>query len=488
MTTGNYVYDNFVRIDCGLSPQELWTSIVHETAHFTLAKQSSYGLFCFFLQQDMKAGNEECEPVLRLLDQAVERTSECYARTMELLLDASFTALSPGERARVVEERRAQPYWSRYRMDLLEPLLLNPDSAKAPVFPHLLFILAAHVDTRPLFHGDVSDSAAIRALMLQNPLGLCPDRRLPVLIQAFTRLLDTAAPAQITCERIMEESGLTFLDSGSRQKTFLRKLWEEGKLSPGVRALLERNLAVWEWEDICFLDPKVVSLAFGMSITDAAIPYTLQPRFSQQVLDLPAFKPARNVVSVMLNAADSVLLHSQLHAAPSQRAWSAVLQFWDTRNGIRYQPALVEDVRKLGPVLELYQGALYFYLDDYRSILESAALNGIPSFFRVDLPWNQMEDELCRRGFRVRSMLLQKYSESVFFCFRFNEAGNAAFSMHFHWELQKAIQDFYAGNIVPAASYGSFGWKRFRDLIAAVTEDRNYAGLSYSDFCALRLL
>ncbi|MDE7003182.1 MAG: hypothetical protein K2P08_02005, partial [Oscillospiraceae bacterium] len=111
MTTGNYVYDNFVRIDCGLSPQELWTSIVHETAHFTLAKQSSYGLFCFFLQQDMKAGNEECEPVLRLLDQAVERTSECYARTMELLLDASFTALSPGERARVVEERRAQPYW-----------------------------------------------------------------------------------------------------------------------------------------------------------------------------------------------------------------------------------------------------------------------------------------------------------------------------------------------------------------------------------------
>ncbi|MDE6922974.1 MAG: hypothetical protein K2P01_05405 [Oscillospiraceae bacterium] len=135
MTTGNYFYDNFVRIDCGLSPQELWTSIAHETAHFTLAKQSSYGLFCFFLQQDVKAGNGECEPVLRLLDQAVERTSECYARTMELLLDASFTALSPGERARVVEERRAQPYWSRYRMDLLEPLLLNPDSAKTPVFP-----------------------------------------------------------------------------------------------------------------------------------------------------------------------------------------------------------------------------------------------------------------------------------------------------------------------------------------------------------------
>ena len=80
MSTGNYDHDNFVRVDCAASSEQFRINAIHETAHFSLIKQSFFGLLCFFLRQDTRDARSPLEPALRTLEQAFECTNECYAR------------------------------------------------------------------------------------------------------------------------------------------------------------------------------------------------------------------------------------------------------------------------------------------------------------------------------------------------------------------------------------------------------------------------
>lgn len=86
MSTGNYDHDNFVRVDCAASSEQFRINAIHETAHFSLIKQSFFGLLCFFLRQDTRDARSPLEPALRTLEQAFECTNECYARAKELFL------------------------------------------------------------------------------------------------------------------------------------------------------------------------------------------------------------------------------------------------------------------------------------------------------------------------------------------------------------------------------------------------------------------
>ena len=147
MSTGNYAYDNFVRIDCGLPAPAFTASAVHEVAHFTLAKRSSYGLLCFFLGQDILDSRSALGQTLLRLEQACECVNECYARTMELLVCQNLAAAPQQEREDILRSQRTQPYYSRYHMERLEPLLLHcTRTSQAPAFPHFLFLMAANAD------------------------------------------------------------------------------------------------------------------------------------------------------------------------------------------------------------------------------------------------------------------------------------------------------------------------------------------------------
>ena len=42
MSTGNYDHDNFVRVDCAASSEQFRINAIHETAHFSLIKQSFF--------------------------------------------------------------------------------------------------------------------------------------------------------------------------------------------------------------------------------------------------------------------------------------------------------------------------------------------------------------------------------------------------------------------------------------------------------------
>ncbi len=168
MIQGNYCFEDLVRVDCDLPPRAFLAGAVHEVAHFTLAKQTTFGLLCFFLSQDGDFGGQRLGQTLRLLERASECTNECYARTMELLWAYQIADLSPADRAAIMDEQRRQDYYCRYRMEQLEPILKNcARESASPVFPHQLFLLALNIDVRPLLEIDLSDSKQVLRL-LQN--------------------------------------------------------------------------------------------------------------------------------------------------------------------------------------------------------------------------------------------------------------------------------------------------------------------------------
>lgn len=298
MSTGNYDHDNFVRVDCAASPEQFRINAVHETAHFTLIKQSFFGLLCFFLRQDTRDARSPLEPALRTLEQAFECTNECYARTKELVLCTPFHTANPPEREVLIAAQRAQPYFGRYHMERLEPILLQYDlAARCPLFPDRLFLMAAEVDVTPLLDGGVSDLRRLQSLILCQPEALYPDHRLALLLQAFSSLLRRCQPEHITERLLAHEAGIHCSVLSTRSAIrFFRCLIAAFSDRPMLQSLLAANLQ--RLQDNPYPPPTVENLAtaFRLSLSNCVIPAALEPRFSLQQNSTPVFRPERNVL------------------------------------------------------------------------------------------------------------------------------------------------------------------------------------------------
>ena len=412
MSTGNYDHDNFVRVDCAASSEQFRINAIHETAHFSLIKQSFFGLLCFFLRQ-----------------QAFECTNECYARAKELFLCTPFPSADLRQREAILAAQRAQPYFGRYHMERLTPILLQ---------------------------------------------------RYP--------------PERITERLLAREAGISCAPLSTRPAArFFRRLAAAVPARPTLQSLLAANLQ--RLRDNPYPAPTAESLktAFRLSLSDCVVPAALEPRFSYRQTSAPVFRPERNILCIFLEP-EVLLPPDQLmnqSICPGPR--SALLRFTDTRAGLIFCDAYIADLMEARLLLDLYPGGVYLYLDDYAQYHRLGPFRSSPVFFRSDVPWNELKTELTVQGFHMERIFLQRYSDSVFFFFGFDPLGNVVFSMLAHWEIDK-IYTALAGKAFTlcgrsdAERYGPFPWYVYRDLIAAVTEDRTYGCMDYSTFHGLRFL
>ncbi len=211
MKEGNYSFEDLVRIDCNLPPKDFFISAVHEVAHFTLTKQTTFGLLCFFLSQDTDLGGTRLSQTLHLLERASEGVQETYARTIEFLLGYDFPSLSPEQRREILKDQEKQPYYLRFRMDLLEPLLLHCEAEMhSPVFPHDLFFMAANIDIIPLLQAGLTDSRRILMILQQNPKRFHPDYRFRLVIQTYLNLRKQLPASLIHPQLLAAECGLEY--------------------------------------------------------------------------------------------------------------------------------------------------------------------------------------------------------------------------------------------------------------------------------------
>ncbi len=429
MSTGNYDHDNFVRVDCAASSEQFRINAIHETAHFSLIKQSFFGLLCFFLRQDTRDARSPLEPAQRTLEQAFECTNECYARAKELFLCTPFPSADLRQREAILAAQRAQPYFGRYHMERLTPILLQ---------------------------------------------------RYP--------------PERITERLLAREAGISCAPLSTRPAArFFRRLAAAVPARPTLQSLLAANLQ--RLRDNPYPAPTAESLktAFRLSLSDCVVPAALEPRFSYRQTSAPVFRPERNILCIFLEP-EVLLPPDQLmnqSICPGPR--SALLRFTDTRAGLIFCDAYIADLMEARLLLDLYPGGVYLYLDDYAQYHRLGPFRSSPVFFRSDVPWNELKTELTVQGFHMERIFLQRYSDSVFFFFGFDPLGNVVFSMLAHWEIDK-IYTALAGKAFTlcgrsdAERYGPFPWYVYRDLIAAVTEDRTYGCMDYSTFHGLRFL
>ena len=495
MSTGNYDHDNFVRVDCAASPEQFYINAVHETAHFSLVKQSFFGLLCFFLRQDTRDSRSPLEPALRTLEQAFECTNECYARTKELFLCTPFPTSGPQEREALFSAQRTQPYFNRYHMERLAPILLQYDlAARCPLFPDRLFLMAAELDVTPLLDCDFSDLRRLQSLILCRPEEFYPDHRLALLLQAFSSLLRRRPPERITERLLAREAGIRCVSLAPHSiARFFRRLAAAFLDRPTIQSLSKVNRQ--RFHDSSRFSPTAEKLAtsFRLSLSDCVIPAALEPRFSLQQNCTPVFRPERNVLCIFLGP-EGLLSPEQLaHQAICPGPRSALLRFTDTHVGRTFSDAYMADLKEARPLLNLYHGVVYLYLDDYAQYHRLGPFCSSPVFFRADVPWNDLKTELTRQGFCIEQAFLQRYSDSVFFFFGFDSQNNVVFSMLASWEINKIQAALAEGKLArcgpsDAACYRSYPWYAFRDLIAAVTEDRVYGCMDYCMFHRLRLL
>ena len=495
MSTGNYDHDNFVRVDCAASSEQFRINAIHETAHFSLIKQSFFGLLCFFLRQDTRDARSPLEPAQRTLEQAFECTNECYARAKELFLCTPFPSADLRQREAILAAQRAQPYFGRYHMERLTPILLQYDLAvRCSLFPDRLFLMAAEVDVTPLLDCGFADLRRLQSLILCQQERLYPDHRLSLLLQAFSSLLQRYPPERITERLLAREAGISCAPLSTRPAArFFRRLAAAVPARPTLQSLLAANLQ--RLRDNPYPAPTAESLktAFRFSLSDCVVPAALEPRFSYRQTSAPVFRPERNILCIFLEP-EVLLPPDQLmnqSICPGPR--SALLRFTDTRAGLIFCDAYIADLMEARLLLDLYPGGVYLYLDDYAQYHRLGPFRSSPVFFRSDVPWNELKTELTVQGFHMERIFLQRYSDSVFFFFGFDPLGNVVFSMLAHWEIDK-IYTALAGKAFTlcgrsdAERYGPFPWYVYRDLIAAVTEDRTYGCMDYSTFHGLRFL
>lgn len=494
MSTGNYDFDNFVRVDCALPPDEFWINAVHETAHFTLTKCSFYGLLCFFLRQDARDARSPFAHSLLRLEQAFECVNECYARTKELLLCTKFSIGSQTERARILEGQRGQPYYARYHMERMEPLLLQYETvSRSPVFPDFLFLMAANADISPLLETDLTDPKRVLSRILAQSKELYPDDRLQQLIETFLRLVQRLPAEKITVRRLAQESGLTIVKQSAKGMfQFFSQLEHALSFRPEMKELLAQNRKRMEREEYPLLTEENLAYSYQQSLTDCVIPALLHDRFRREATKSPVFRPEKTVLTIYMEP--ERLLPPRLvqkHSLPLGDR-SAFLQFKDTKSGISYSGAFAKDVTEFRRLLDLYPGAVYLYLDDYARYQEAGGFRSKPVFFRTDVPWDELETEMSTQGARIERFFLQRYSDSVFFFFGFDLMENIIFSMLAFWELKKILSAVQTSRIAPCVShadcYGALGWEVFRDVIAGVTEDIQFGQLTSKSFRQLRML
>ncbi len=382
MSTGNYDYDNFVRVDCALPPDAFWVNAVHETAHFTLVKQSAYGLLCFFLRQDTRDARSPLANTLRRLEQAFECVNEGYARTKELLLCTAFPAARRRQRERMLDAQAEKPYYARYHMERLDPLLRRFDeTSRSPVFPDALFLLAANADVTPLLEADLTDTRRIESLILAQQARLCPDHRLRLLLEAYERLARRLPGERITVEALSAESGLVFMErTPQATQNYFRRLYAALSFRPALKELLARNMERLRAYRAPYFSQDMVADSFALSLRDCVIPAQLTDRFGAAQTQAPAFRPEKNVVAVFLEpepgAPPARLREQGLRPGPR----SAFLRFLDTKAGINYSDVFAQDLDAFRACLRCIPARFACILTIMRSITRRAAFAPIPCF------------------------------------------------------------------------------------------------------------
>ena len=300
MSTGNYDHGNFVRVDCAVSAKQFYTNAVHEVAHFTLIKQTFFGLLCFYLRQDTRDARSPLALGLRTLEQAFECTNECYARVKELLICTRFSGAGPQEREALLASQRTQAYYSRYHMERLEPILRQYDlAARCPIFPDRLFLMAAEIEAAPLLDCGFERLPQLQSLMLSRPEDVYPDHRLALLLQAFCSLLQRDPPERITEKRLAREAGLSCTPLSTRSmKRFFRRMAAAFPSRPMLQALLLGNLQRLSAAPYPAPTAENLETSFRLSLSDCVIPGALEPRFELHTNEPPSWRGGRSRRSI----------------------------------------------------------------------------------------------------------------------------------------------------------------------------------------------
>ena len=450
-----------VTIDCNSSYAN-FTVYAHELAHYSLTKNTLFGITHFLSRQtDESTPNTNLSRIVSTLTDASERTQETYSMYYEILhVSSQYKRFFKSW----LFSFKQGAYYTKYQFRDFEWCMgiegLNND---AKLIDRLATI-AMNVDiTKSPDNNPWESSKVLFGVIIKNKSCYMPDFRLEKLLLLINTTTITKLH-EMTDHEIAAAAGIEYLDFTTETVLgLLKRLCRQFEISGYSTGLVYANIENIETNQIelGYYLPKDAN--FSSMLKQTILPECLNQKFTLTPLttlpnkdvyeiDVITLYDENKLVEMIQASEDTEALDPQ-----GQEAFIRLIEdfhrhgkkvclseFTDIEKKRKY--SVITDSAAVSDYLHGYRNIIQFYFDDYKAVLQNwPLLSDRRVFFILKNPYYEFKNLIADYISARRHAFIYKLNDGVFFLFVLDGSNNVFYTYQSMINLDVVIADFENG-------------------------------------------
>lgn len=454
-----------VLIDCNSSYSD-FAVFAHELAHYSLTKNTLFGILHFLLKQIGESiFHKNLNKTISIMTYASERTQEVYAMYHALLhISSQYSNFFNS----YYFNFKKHPYYAIYRFSDLEWII---DDCGLNINHKLMDRICAivmNVDITKCMGVDtvVSHEKFYRAIS-ENKSSYMPDYRLKKVISLIHNVGATSVNKMTDCE-IATASGIEYCDFSTRTVLVMLKNLQSRLDKMGISSsLIQRNIINIEDNHIELGYYQVKDEDFVDKLKQTILPECLNHRFRQ--IQLESFPSNENAEVEIVTLYDY---------SPT-----CLCELTDINRNYNY--ALSSTIKNVSQFLKGYTGTIQFYFDDYVAVSNNwPDLIHRQIFFILKNPYYEFRDLISNYLHPRKLAFILQMNEGVFFLFSFGKEEEIFYTCQSMINIDFVFSDFERGFFTyPDISFltNCDNWRNYLRVMSYFA-GKNFLAMTKDDF------
>ena len=450
-----------VMIDCNSSYAN-FTVYAHELAHYSLTKNTLFGITHFLAEQSNELSpNTNLSRIVGIMTDASERTQETYSMYYEILHVASqykrfFKSW--------LYNFRQGAYYTKYQFQDFEWSIGSEGLNSDAKLIDRLATIAMNVDITSYSNSNPwVSSQGLFSIISKNKSRYMPDFRLEKLL-SLIEIYDMSKLHEMTDYEIAIAANIEYLDFTTETVLgLLKRLCRQFDLSEYSTDLINANIENIETNQITLGYYLSKDANFNSMLKQTLLPECLSPRFIMTPL---AVLPNKDVFEIdVITLYDENRLVEMIQADENtesldpqeQEAFIKLIKDYhqwdksiclgeltDIREKRKY--SIISDSAAVSDYLYSYRNVIQFYFDDYKAVLQDwPSLSARRVFFILKNPYYEFKSLIMSHISEKRHAFIYKLNEGVFFLFVLDDLNNIFYTYQSMINLDVVIADFENG-------------------------------------------
>lgn len=417
-------YDlSHVFIDCNFSYSD-FTVFAHELAHYSLTKNTLFGILHFLIKQiEEPVFDENLNKVIGIMTDASERTQEVYAMYYELLhVSSQYSRFFNSYYLNF----KQHPYYTIYQFSDLEWTIGNCGLNSNAQLIDRICTIAMNVDiTKCMAKDTILSQENLFSAISKNKSSYMPDYRLKKMISLIQNIGATSVNKMTDCE-IATASGIKYCDFSTKTVlSMLKNLQTKLDEMEITSSLVQRNIDNIVDNQIQLGYYQTKDGNFTDSLKQSILPECLNHRFRQ--IKLEAFPPNENTKVEIITLYDF---------SPN-----CLCELTNINQSINY--ILNTNIKSFSQFLKKYTGTIQFYFDDYDAVLNNwSDLLHKQIFFILKNPYYEFKNLVSSHLHPRRHAFILQMNDGVFFLFLFGEEKRIFYTCQSMINIDFVLSDF----------------------------------------------